>query len=122
MTLFDYIIDNQKGVSMHCFIVAYDVFDTKRLPKVKKIVYSYAIGGQKSALEVLLDKNSMHQLLDEVDKELLLIEDFTHRNGGLYLKYEGRKKIWSEFVELNMALKPNLDTHIATLKKMIYDV
>ena len=40
---------------MENFLVAYDIFDKKRLPKVKKVVYSYALGGQKSALEAPLD-------------------------------------------------------------------
>jgi len=58
---------------MENFLVAYDIFDKKRLPKVKKVVYSYALGGQKSALEAPLDKalttSLLKQLLDIMDEE-----------------------------------------------------
>lgn len=53
---------------MKNFIVAYDIFNIKRLSKIKKIVYSYALGGQKSALEVPLDKILTRSLLDELTK------------------------------------------------------
>ena len=52
---------------MKTFIIAYDIFDTKRLSKVKKIAYSYALGGQKSALEAPLDKTLMNSLLKELE-------------------------------------------------------
>jgi CRISPR-associated endonuclease Cas2 len=52
------------------FLILYDIFDKKRLPKVKKIAYSYALGGQKSALEAPLDKNLMNSLLKELDQVL----------------------------------------------------
>ncbi len=52
--------------------------------------------------------------------ELLSIEDFS-KKGGVYLKYEGRKKVWREFVTLVDLLKPKLDSEIANLKKMIYE-
>jgi CRISPR-associated endonuclease Cas2 len=48
------------------FVVIYDIFDKKRLYKVRKIVYSYATSGQKSALEVHLDKNGMQSLISEL--------------------------------------------------------
>ncbi len=50
--------------------------------------------------------------------EILSQEDFS-KKGGVYLKYDGRKKIWSEFVGLVDSLKPILDDEIATLKKRI---
>lgn len=53
---------------MYDFLVAYDVFDKKRLPKVKRVVYSYALGGQKSALEVPLNKNLTKELITELDR------------------------------------------------------
>lgn len=56
---------------MQNYLVAYDVFDKKRLPKVKKVVYSYALGGQKSALEVPLD----HQLIKQLSASLLDLMD-----------------------------------------------
>ena len=48
---------------MENFLVAYDIFDKKRLPKVKKVVYSYALGGQKSALK-LQQYNSLKNNLE----------------------------------------------------------
>jgi len=48
------------------FIIAYDIFDKKRLPKVKKIAYSYALGGQKSAVEAPLDATLMKTLVKEL--------------------------------------------------------
>ncbi len=52
--------------------------------------------------------------------KILDLEDFT-KNKGVYLKYEGRKKVWSEFVNLVDMLKPQLDKEIANLKRMIYE-
>lgn len=49
---------------------------------------------------------------------LLSMEDFTKRD-GVYLKYEGRKKIWKEFVDLVDILKPELDKEIANIRKWI---
>jgi len=55
---------------MKNYIIAYDIFDPKRLRKVKNIVYSYSIGGQKSAIEAPLDKYYMKLLVEELQKEL----------------------------------------------------
>ena len=49
---------------------------------------------------------------------ILLQEDFS-KKGGVYLKYDGRKKIWKEFIDLVNTLKPMLDDEIATIRKMI---
>lgn len=57
---------------MHNFIIAYDIFDKKRLPKVKKTAYSYALGGQKSAVEAPLDAKLMKTLVKELES---IIED-----------------------------------------------
>ena len=51
---------------MYNYLVAYDIFDKKRLPKIKKIVYSYSLGGQKSALEAPLDKSLIRELMKNV--------------------------------------------------------
>lgn len=51
---------------------------------------------------------------------LLSTEDFS-KKGGVYLKYDGRKKVWSEFVALVNVLKPKLDNEIANLRSMIYE-
>ena len=57
---------------MHNFIIAYDIFDKKRLSQVRKIVYSYTLGGQKSALEAPLDNSLMKSLVKELKT---IIED-----------------------------------------------
>jgi len=54
------------------FIIAYDIFDKKRLLKVKKIAYSYALGGQKSAVEAPLNARYMKTLINELET---IIED-----------------------------------------------
>lgn len=57
---------------MHNYIIAYDISDKKRLPKIKKIAYSYALGGQKSAVEAPLDINLMKSLVKDLEA---LMED-----------------------------------------------
>jgi len=51
---------------------------------------------------------------------ILEMGDFS-KKGGVYLKFDGRKKLWSYFITLVDTLKPKLDNEIATLKQMIYD-
>jgi len=51
---------------MKNFIIAYDIFDNKRLRQVKKVVYSYALGGQKSAIEAPLNSILMKILVKEL--------------------------------------------------------
>lgn len=41
------------------FLVAYDIPNDRRAYRVRKIVYALAIGGQKSALELLLKKSDL---------------------------------------------------------------
>lgn len=50
--------------------------------------------------------------------ELLSTEDF-NKKGGVYLNYNGRVKIWKEFVALVNVLKPKLDNEIANIRGMI---
>ncbi len=57
---------------MQNYLIVYDIFDKKRLPKVKSIAYSYALGGQKSAVEAPLDKNLMKNLVSDLER---VIED-----------------------------------------------
>jgi len=52
---------------MKNYIIAYDVFNVKRLPKVKKIAYSYALGGQKSAVEAPLRKKDIKALYAKLE-------------------------------------------------------
>ena len=44
------------------YLIAYDVSDLKRRKKVQKVAYSYAFGGQKSAVEALLNKKDLFEL------------------------------------------------------------
>jgi len=51
--------------------------------------------------------------------ETLNLDDFSHKNGGVYLKYEGRKKIWKEFVAFVELIKPQIDHEVAHIRKVI---
>ena len=53
-------------------------------------------------------------------KRVLNKDDFT-KNRGVFLKYSGRKKIWSDFLALVDSLKPKLDAEIGYLKRRIYE-
>jgi len=44
------------------FLVAYDIPKNKRRFQIQKIAYSYAFGGQKSAVETLLSKKDILEL------------------------------------------------------------
>jgi CRISPR-associated endonuclease Cas2 len=48
---------------MQNYLICYDIFDKKRLYKVRKIAYSYALSGQKSAVEAPLTKDNLKELL-----------------------------------------------------------
>lgn len=50
--------------------------------------------------------------------EILTIDDFS-KKGGVYLKFDGRKKVWKEFAALVNVLKPKLDEEIAKIRSMI---
>lgn len=52
---------------MRTYIVAYDISSPKRAAKVRKLVYSYAIGGQKSALEVPIDRKELKNLVKQLE-------------------------------------------------------
>lgn len=58
-------------------------------------------------------------VLSIFNHSLLTKEDFSF-NKGVYLKFEGRKKVWSEFLALVDILNPQLKNEITLLKKMIY--
>ena len=60
-----------------------------------------------------------HTVLGIFQKKLLTKEDFSHSAGGVYLKFEGRKKVWGEFVSLVDVLNPRLKEEIAHLRKSI---
>ena len=50
-------------MQMKQYIVAYDIYCAKRAYKVRQLVYSYSMSGQKSALEVWLSKKELKELL-----------------------------------------------------------
>ena len=51
---------------MQNYLICYDIFDKKRLYKVRKIAYSYALGGQKSAVEAPLSKKELKELISKL--------------------------------------------------------
>lgn len=48
------------------FLIAYDVVESKRRVKVAKVVYSYALGGQKSALEIPVTLKEVNEIADDL--------------------------------------------------------
>jgi len=48
------------------YIVAYDISSPKRAVLVRKLVYLYSMGGQKSSLEVILDRKNLKGLIKEL--------------------------------------------------------
>ena len=52
---------------MQNFIIAYDIFNKKRLRQVSKIVHSYKLGGQKSSIESPLQKNNLKCLVSDLN-------------------------------------------------------
>ncbi len=52
---------------MQNFLVAYDIYNPKRLYKVRKLLYSYALSGQKSALEMPLTHILCSELMQQLE-------------------------------------------------------
>jgi CRISPR-associated protein Cas2 len=52
---------------MRYYLVAYDIADERRLNKVRKIAYAYALSGQKSAVEAPLDDAALRRLVAELE-------------------------------------------------------
>jgi CRISPR-associated endonuclease Cas2 len=50
------------------YLVCYDIADKKRLAKVRKVAYAYALGGQKSAVEAPLDEKLLKELVGKLQK------------------------------------------------------
>ena len=55
---------------MSNFLVAYDIVQSKRRVRVAKLVYGYALGGQKSALEVPVTLSEIKKIADELIDEI----------------------------------------------------
>ncbi len=50
------------------YLICYDIANKKRLRKVRKAAYSYALGGQKSAIEAPLDAKLLKELVGGLEK------------------------------------------------------
>ena len=54
-----------------------------------------------------------------IDEKIIELEDFTKKNGGVYLRYSGRKKLYKSLKELWEGLEPNISNEIANLRAII---
>ena len=52
---------------MRDFLICYDIAQPKRLKKVAKYLYGYALGGQKSALEVPTDAKEVKKIATKLE-------------------------------------------------------
>ena len=52
---------------MRHYLIAYDIYDSKRAYMVRKLICEYALGGQKSAFEVILNKRELRGLRVKLD-------------------------------------------------------
>jgi len=50
------------------YLICYDISNKKRLRKVAKVAYSFALGGQKSALEAPLTSKELKTLKEKLNK------------------------------------------------------
>ncbi|MCF6244157.1 MAG: CRISPR-associated endonuclease Cas2 [Sulfurovum sp.] len=55
---------------MKHYLIAYDVVESKRRVKVAKLVYGYALGGQKSALEVPVSFSEVKAIALELEEKI----------------------------------------------------
>jgi len=55
---------------MSHYLVAYDVVENKRRVNVAKYIYGYALGGQKSALEVPVTLSEAKEIADELASKI----------------------------------------------------
>ncbi len=62
----------------HHYVIAYDIMDNKRRRKCAKAAYSFAFGGQKSALETVLPPSELEVLFDELLDAIDPEEDRVH--------------------------------------------
>ena len=60
------------------YFVAYDVMDNRRRRRTAKVAYSYALGGQKSALETVLEPRDLDELIHRIGKEIDGKQDRVH--------------------------------------------
>ena len=60
------------------YLIGYDVIDNKRRSRIRNIAYSYAFGGQKSAVESILTKREVFELAKRLSAKMDLSEDKVH--------------------------------------------
>jgi predicted DNA repair protein MutK len=75
-------------------------------------------------LEKILKKEDKINIIEIIKEPILLgkansLEYKKDRNGGVYLSFEGRKKVWREFVDLIEVLNTKLRAEIAHIRAMI---
>jgi len=54
-----------------------------------------------------------------IDEKIVEIGDFSKKNGGVYLRYEGRKKLYKPLKELWDGLESDISSEIANLRAII---
>ncbi|MCD6653552.1 MAG: CRISPR-associated endonuclease Cas1 [Sulfurovum sp.] len=65
-------------------------------------------------------RSHINEAVLQLFKNNVLEQSDFSKKGGVYLKFEGRKKVWSHFLALCEVLQPLLDEEISNLKKMIH--
>lgn len=60
------------------YLTAYDIHDNKRRRKVAKIVNAYALGGQKSALELKLKPALLRHMASKLESRIDIESDRIH--------------------------------------------
>lgn len=63
---------------MQHYLIAYDIAHAKRRRKVAKLVYAVALGGQKSALESILDEHQVDDLAENLHVKMKNDVDSVH--------------------------------------------
>ncbi len=56
------------------FLIIYDIFDSKRLYRVRKNILPYILGGQKSAFEAPLNSKSIKEIFVNIEP-IIELED-----------------------------------------------
>ena len=60
------------------YLIAYDITHPKRRAKIRKIAYSYALGGQKSAVEADISKKEVFEIAKKLSAKMNLEIDKAH--------------------------------------------
>ena len=60
------------------YLICYDVINAKKRRKIKDISYSYAFGGQKSAVETMLNKKELNEVARKISAKMDLEKDKVH--------------------------------------------